>query len=41
MNRHAQLQNLGKSEASTQDNSGECAICLGGVLVRFESFRRS
>jgi hypothetical protein len=35
MHRHAQLQSLGKSEASTQDNSGECAICLGAVLVGF------
>jgi hypothetical protein len=33
MHRHAQLQSLGKSEASTQENSGECAICLGAVLV--------
>src|SRR5271155_5489865 len=37
MHRHAQLQSLGKSEASTQENSGECAICLGAVLVRFGS----
>jgi hypothetical protein len=33
MHRHAQLQSLGKSETSTQENSGECAICLGAVLV--------
>ena len=33
MHRHAQLQSLGRSESSTQENSGECAICLGSVLV--------
>ena len=36
MSRHAQLQSLGKSEASNQENSGECAICLGAVLVSSE-----
>jgi hypothetical protein len=39
MHRHAQLQSLGKSEASTQENSGECAICLGAVLVGSRSLK--
>lgn len=33
MNRHAQLQKLGKADAKVDDNKGECAICLGEVAV--------
>lgn len=32
--RHAQLQNLSKDQSTEGENSGECAICLGAVLVR-------
>ena len=31
--RHAQLQSLSKDQPTAGDNSGECAICLGAVLV--------
>jgi hypothetical protein len=35
MNRHAQLQKLGKGEAKVDENKGECSICLGDVAVSF------
>jgi hypothetical protein len=34
MNRHAQLQKLGKEDAKIDENKGECSICLGDVAVR-------
>jgi hypothetical protein len=33
MNRHAQLQKLGKGDAKVDENKGECSICLGDVAV--------
>lgn len=34
MNRHAQLQKLGKEDAKVDENKGgECSICLGDVAV--------
>ena len=33
MNRHAQLQKLGKGDAKVEEHKGECSICLGDVAV--------
>lgn len=33
MNRHAQLQKLGKGDGKVDENKGECSICLGDVAV--------
>jgi hypothetical protein len=33
MNRHAQLQKLGKGDAKVDEHKGECSICLGDVAV--------
>lgn len=33
--RQAQLRGLAKDQLATGQNSGECSICLGGVLVRY------
>ena len=39
MNRHAQLQKLGKGDSKVDENKGECSICLGDVAVSLFPFR--